>query len=69
MKITIIANIEGLGIRAHVAEASIFDPVKYLRDNPKVVEVQSEVWTMKLASTSPRLRYIVTKSTRTIFKQ
>jgi len=44
MKITIIANIEGLGISAHVAEASIFDPVKYLRDNPKVLEVQTEVW-------------------------
>jgi len=44
MKMTLIANIEGKGIRACVVEADTFNPVKYLRDHPQVIEVQTEAF-------------------------
>jgi len=44
MKLTLIANIEGKGIRACVIEVDTFNPVRYLRDNPHVIEVQTEVF-------------------------
>ena len=44
MKLTLIAKIEGKGIRACVIEVDTFDPVRYLRDNPHVIEVQTEVF-------------------------
>jgi len=44
MKITVIADIKGIGVRAHVIEADTFDPVRYLRDHPHVIEVRTEAF-------------------------
>ena len=44
MKLTLIARIADKGVRACVIEVDTFDPVRYLRDNPDVLEVQTEVF-------------------------
>jgi len=44
MKVTIIADLGWIGVRAHVVDVEKFDPVKYLRDHPKVLAVQTEAW-------------------------
>jgi len=44
MKITVIAKIKGMGIKARIVDVDTFNPVKYLRDHPHVIEVQTEAF-------------------------